>query len=137
MTSKIYTLGHRSCSHLITCDQRLVTIIQTAIKITPIDFTIIEGFRSDADQLKAFEQGRSHIDGISKKGMHNYRPSLAFDAAPYPINWNNKARFYMLAGVILAVASTLHIPLRWGGDWNMNGIFTDQTLHDLPHFELV
>ena len=31
----------------------------------------------------------------------------------------------------------MNIKLRWGGDWNDNKDFSDQTFDDLVHFELV
>lgn len=34
-------------------------------------------------------------------------------------------------------ASTTGVKIRWGGDWDGDWIHTDQSFHDLPHFELV
>jgi peptidoglycan L-alanyl-D-glutamate endopeptidase CwlK len=62
------------------------------------------------------------------KGRHNYRPALAADLAPYPLDWNDTARFEALAKVVLACAKRLGVPLTWGGDW--------KRFKDFPHFEL-
>lgn len=121
---------------LRTCDRRLQRIATEAIRITPIDFTILEGYRTIPRQQALFRQGASKIDGINKVGKHNYSPSLAMDIAPYPIDWQDLRRFYLLAGTILSVANSQGVALRWGGDWNSNGDFDDQSFHDLPHFEL-
>ena len=59
------------------------------------------------------------------------------DAVPFPIDWNDKIRFYHFAGYVLGVAKTLGIKIRWGGDWNSNLNFKDEKFMDLPHFELV
>lgn len=132
----MHELGKVSMERLRTCDRRLQRIATEAIRITPIDFTILEGYRTIPRQQALFRQGASKIDGINKVGKHNYSPSLAMDIAPYPIDWQDLRRFYLLAGTILSVANSQGVALRWGGDWNSNGNFDDQSFHDLPHFEL-
>ena len=91
--------------------------------------------------------------------------SLAADVAPWPLDWDtrvlkplrvqpaetspgalvgtldpralkNLCRFYHFAGWVLATASRLSIPIRWGGDWDGDRDFMDQTFDDLVHFEL-
>ena len=37
---------------------------------------------------------------------------------------------------MLGTARGLFIPLRWGGDWDMDHNFKDQKFDDLCHFEL-
>ena len=83
----------------------------------------------------AFLRGNSKVQFPNSK--HNSLPSLAVDAAPYPIDWNDKKRFALFAGFVLGIAATKGIRLRWGGDWNMNYITLDNRFDDLPHFELV
>jgi hypothetical protein len=61
---------------------------------------------------------------------------LAVDVAPYPVDWNDKERFYYFAGFVKGVASSLGISIRWGGDWNSDNNLKNQTFFDLPHFEL-
>jgi peptidoglycan L-alanyl-D-glutamate endopeptidase CwlK len=47
------------------------------------------------------------------------------------------ARFYYLAGMVKERARNLNISIRWGGDWDGDYRFFDQTFYDLVHFELV
>jgi peptidoglycan L-alanyl-D-glutamate endopeptidase CwlK len=61
---------------------------------------------------------------------------MAVDVAPYPIDWNDPARFARLFGYIERIANELQIPIRWGGDWNRNWRTKDERLIDLPHIEL-
>lgn len=87
------------------------------------------------------------IDGRKKKGQHNYEPSMAGDFAPYPIDFRNqekqKARFYYMAGIFEAVTERLFEEgkithkIRWGGDWDFDHDFEDQSFDDLPHIELL
>ena len=127
-------LGKKSLEILSTCDNRIQKIIHEAIKVT--DFTVIEGTRSLERQQQLFKEGKTKIDGIQSKGKHNYDPSLAIDIAPYPIDWNDTKRFFYLAGVVKALAISMGIELRWGGDWDSDDDFTDQTFNDYSHFEL-
>ena len=36
----------------------------------------------------------------------------------------------------MGIANRLEIPIRWGGDWDMDTYVKDQKFKDLPHFEL-
>ena len=123
----------RSELRLGSCDPRLQEICHEAIKI--IDFSVIEGHRSEARQNDAYDAGRSKLKWPESK--HNQVPSLAVDIVPYPVDWEQHSRFYVLAGVMFACAHKLGYKLRFGGDWDMDGEHTDQTFHDLPHFEIV
>ena len=128
--------GIDSQKKLNTCHPRLALVLNIAIKI--FDFTIVTGFRGEEEQNKAFAEGRSKLK--FPDGKHNRMPSEAVDIAPYPIDWSNKpkavARFYLLAGIIMAVAWVLHIDLRWGGDWDGDWDLFDQNFDDIGHFEL-
>jgi len=125
--------GTASAKQLSTCHQDLIDICH--IVIETYDFSVLEGFRSNARQDELFRQGKSKLQTGESK--HNNNPSLAVDIAPYPIDWDNPKRFYLLAGMMFQAAAQLSISLRWGGDWDGDWIHTDQSFHDLPHFELV
>ena len=122
-----------SRAKLDTCDVRLQELCETVIQ--HYDFTVLEGYRSNERQDEMFRQGKSKLR--AGKSKHNRNPSLAVDLAPYPIDWNNAARFYLLAGMMFQVAYDLNVTLRWGGDWDRDWDHQDQTFFDLPHFEIV
>lgn len=48
-----------------------------------------------------------------------------------------RARWYYMGGYVAGVADQLGTPVRWGGDWDGDEDFSDQTFDDLVHFELV
>lgn len=141
-----YKFSKTSKERLDTCHQDLVLIMTTAIKYSNIDFGIAEGHRSVEKQKQYFDEGKSKIDGINRKGKHNYSPSLAVDIYPYfnnGANWDNEHLSY-LAGLIHGVSEILFSQgrithkLRWGGNWDMDGvILLDQSFDDRPHFELI
>lgn len=110
--------------------------------IKVIDCTIIETFRDKVRQDRLFDQGKSRVKWPN--GKHNSLPSIAVDVAPYYIDsphvrWNKESlyRWYYFAGIVKGIAVKMNIPIRWGGDWDMDTYVRDQRFNDLPHFELV
>lgn len=140
---KPYTFGPESEKCLGTCHQDIQLVFRKVMSWQIMDFSVIEGHRPAERQQMLFREGRSKIDGVSKKGTHNYIPSDAGDAMPYPrvINgvnvWKDERRFTILAGLMYAAAAELGIRIRWGGDWDSDGNANDQSFHDLPHFERI
>lgn len=129
----MFQLSEKSLEKLNQCHPDLVRLFMEIAKYYPL--SIIEGHRGQAEQNEAFRTGKSKLKFPESK--HNKVPSLAVDAVPMPINWNNKEEFYHFAGFVLATAINLGIKIRWGGDWDVDLDLRDQTFFDLPHFELV
>lgn len=126
------SFGKASKERLATCHPKLQLVANAAIKRT--DFSILCGHRGKQEQNDAVNRGTSQL--AWPKSKHNKKPSLAFDAAPYPIDWDNIARFQAMAKIILEEAKRLDVKLRWGADWNQNGQWADEKFRDWPHFEL-
>lgn len=123
----------KSNKNLSSCVTPLQRLFNEVIKDE--DCSILCGYRGPKEQNTAFNDNRS-----SKKypeSKHNVYPSEAVDVAPYPIDWNDKGRFYMFAKRVYIKAEEMGIKVRWGGDWDGDGRTTDQSFHDLPHWELV
>lgn len=132
--------GPTSRERLRTLHPDLRRILTAVIQHT--DCTIICGHRDEAEQTRAFAEGRSKVEFPHSK--HNEFPSLAVDVAPWPIpdDWGASDRkqwvkFYELAAVVRHEARRLGVELRWGGDWDGDGDYGDQRFDDLVHFELV
>ena len=95
------------------------------------------GFRSRKAQTAAVKAGKSKTPWPRSK--HNKQPSHAVDILPAPFRteyWRQRKVWDDLAAVVLEEARKLDIKIRWGGDWNGNGI-RDENFVDCPHFELV
>lgn len=147
----MHKFGKTSLARLNTCHEDLIKIANLAIKMSRIDFGIAEGHRSIEKQQEYYNQGKSQIDGITKKGKHNYEPSLAFDFYAYHSDYEtrkaiayDKCTLAYLAGVFITCAEILYEQeeithkLRWGGNWDKDGvILQDQSFDDMPHVELV
>jgi len=125
----------RSLENLSTCHPLLQLVAKEAIKY--VDFSVIWGHRPEDKQDMFFREGFSDLKWPFSK--HNKVPSEAFDIVPWPINWDDRERFFYLAGVILTVAknnSVKEISLRWGGAWDGSFNVKGQR-DDLAHFELL
>lgn len=142
--SKINEYSAASARHLETCHDKLALLFMTVLPI--YDHKILQGHRGKDDQNKAFYEGRSKLKW--PHGRHNRIPSMAVDVAPWPILWPNAAnnererrmryfRFYHFAGVVLGTAASMGLSIRWGGDWDGDRDFRDQTFNDLVHYELI
>jgi hypothetical protein len=126
---------------LQTCHPSLQATCRHVIEV--YDFTVIGGHRGKARQNHLVEASRSQVEWPNSK--HNETPSRAVDIAPYPIDWEARGRFHVLAGHMMMAFHGLQqereideaLSLRWGGDWDGDGVLDDQQFDDLPHFELI
>lgn len=131
-----------SKQRLATCDARLRAVLEEVI--LHIDFVVLEGHRGEADQNKAFAEGKSKLKW--PKGKHNALPSRAVDIWPYvpdvKVNWKDVVSAGRLMGYIQRVADEKGIKLRFGLDWD--GDFRtagptdpDESFLDAPHVEIL
>lgn len=129
-----------SKDRLSTCHPELQLLFSYVIQF--YDCTVVCGFRTKADQEKAF------TDGLSKvhyPGTHSTKPSVAVDVAPYEstgIDWS-KTQSAHFAGFVMGIAALLYKQgvmkhkIRSGADWNSDNNIDDTTFWDANHFEVV
>lgn len=122
-----------SVSRLATCHPELVRLFKWVDLEYPC--LVLEGHRGEAAQNAAFDGGKSQLRWPN--GKHNSLPSLAVDVCPLPVEWDNLKAFYHFGGYVRGVARSIGIRVRWGGDWDGDLDFKDQSFNDLVHFELV
>ena len=88
---------------ILECHPDLQKVYGRAKKENPsFDFICICGSRGEAEQNKAFSQGKSKLKFPNSK--HNKILSEAMDLVPLPVNWNDIARFKKLGAIILEAA---------------------------------
>jgi len=138
----MYSFSETSRRKLDSCHPILVMIAERALELSQVDFGISEGHRSKETQIKYFREGKSKIDGVNKRSKHQYKPSMAFDVYIYVRGFPKLAydvdHLCYLAGVITAVGKGMGYKLRWGYNWDCDGVLReDQRFQDLPHFELL
>jgi peptidoglycan L-alanyl-D-glutamate endopeptidase CwlK len=119
-----FILGPRSLLNLRGVHPDLVRVVKHAIRITDIDFTVLEGLRTRARQELLFKQGATRT--LNSRHLTGH----AVDIAP----WINRKpswhwpHYDVLSESIKIAAAQEHVPLTWGGDW--------ATFRDGPHWEL-
>lgn len=141
---------------LAKADQRIRGVYQAVKLIFERRFAGYElrpicTLRSLDEQLVEFKAGRSQIDGVSKKGPHNFDPSRAIDFGifrksdgAYLDDLVSKGQFSAeLRNAMFWIVGLLaqRNGARWGGDWDGDGIPVpvDPTEHfnDDDHIEIV
>jgi peptidoglycan L-alanyl-D-glutamate endopeptidase CwlK len=140
--------SRKSSEILATCHPDIQRVLNLAITRSAIDFGVSHGERTPEQQFELYQQGRTkpgqivtHLDGYKKKSKHNASPSLAVDIFCWPqsIMYDEKHLCYV-AGVIMSCAAELNVPLRWGHNWNNDGLLVckdpSERFSDMPHFEL-
>ena len=109
-----YYLGRRSLRRLQDVHPDLVQVVEAAIDITPVDFTVLEGLRSIERQSQLLQSGAS-------KTMHSrHLTGHAVDLGAYvagSIRWDF-GLYVQLAEAIQLVAMDRDIPVEWGGCWS-------------------
>ena len=127
-----------SLGKLEACHDDLQTIFNEVVKY--FDNSIICGHRTEEKQNAAYKKGYSKLK--YPKSKHNKLPSMAVDAIPFPISWDDHDRMRYFAGVVKGIAWMLRErgeishDIRWGGDWDMDTDLADNRFQDLVHFEL-
>jgi peptidoglycan L-alanyl-D-glutamate endopeptidase CwlK len=130
--------GKRSKNNLAECNIDIQRVFNEVIK--HYDCSILCGHRTREDQNRAYPKYTKLKYPDSK---HNKQPSLAVDAVPYPIDWNDTKRMINFAGYVLGISAIMKARgeikhgLRWGGDWDRDTELSDNKFQDYPHFELV
>ena len=127
--------GKTSKKNLSTCHKDLQKLFNEVIKHW--DCSVVEGYRNEERQTRAYESGNSKVK--YPNGKHNRIPSNAVDVAPYILGkgivWDER-ECLAFGGFVLGVASQLGICIRWGGYWDGDNSVNDQSFNDLVHFEI-
>ncbi len=120
----MYRLGQRSRQRLSGVHPDLVRVVERAIAITQVDFTVLEGVRSVKRQSALLTQGATttmrsrHLTGHAVDLGAWIEGELRWD---WPL-------YYKIAKAMKQAANELSIPMTWGGDW--------KKFKDGPHFQL-
>lgn len=120
-----FKLGQRSKDRLKGVDERLVKVVERAIELTEIDFTVLEGLRTPERQKQLV------ADGFSKTLKSKHLTGNAVDLGALvngTISWD-KQHYHTIAKAMKKSAEELKVNIRWGGDF--------KSFFDGPHFELV
>lgn len=131
-----FKLGSRSIARLAGVHPDIVRVVERAIQLTTVDFTVLEGVRTLAQQ-KAYV-----ASGASKTLDSAHLTGDAVDLAPLVagvIPWKDMRPFQIVANAMFQAADELGILIQWGADWDLDGIRvdrdSDESFLDGPHFQ--
>lgn len=109
----------------------LVKIVHHALMVSPVDFGITCGRRSDEEQKRLLAQGKSK----KRKSKHLLDPAEAVDVVAWKdgkINWDDLDLYCKIAdafGVAAEDACDYPIEIRWGGGWGAVGFRPAKEIH--------
>ena len=141
-----FKLGTKSKEKLKDVHPKLAKIVARAIELSEVDFTVVQGNRTQAQQDALYAQGRTKPGPIVTKTRNsNHIGGRAVDIMPWidgklfmpdrPTKEDAKLWFRINQAMQLAACED-GIKLRWGGDFNQDGNLTNDSFVDLPHWEL-
>lgn len=137
-----YALGARSLAKLEGVNPRMVAIVKRAIQLTAQDFVVLEGVRTQARQRVLYAQGRTRPGPkvtwtlTSRHFVQADGFGHAVDICPWPVDWNTPSKFDAIADAMEGAALELDIGIRWGANWDGDGVRREAKETDSPHFEL-
>lgn len=120
-----FKFSQRSENNLKGVNPDLVKVIRRTLEITPVDFIVIEGLRTQARQKELVSTGKSQTMNSRHLTGH------AVDCAPLvnkQIPWGDWSKFKLVADAVLQAGKELGIDVEWGGNW--------KSFKDGPHFQL-
>lgn len=119
-----YRLSKRSRSRLAGVHPDLVVVVATAITLTDIDFTVLEGRRSLERQKELLSTGASQT--LRSRHLTGH----AIDLGAYvdgQVRWDWPL-YHKINEAMQQAAVYCDVPIQWGGYW--------KSFPDGPHFEL-
>lgn len=139
-----FRLSSRSLAKLEGVHPDLQRVVLRAIEISKVDFMVNEGVRTPERQRELYAQGRTRPGKIvtwTRNSNHFVKPHTgkghAVDLVPAPYDWKEGPQWQQMADAMLEAARQLRVKIRWGRDWDMDGVPLEKGEYDGPHFELV
>lgn len=119
-----FKLGMRSLFRLRGVHKDLVMVVQRAIQLTTVDFTVLEGLRTQDRQVELVAKGASQTMRSRHLTGHAVDLGALIDGS---VRWDWPL-YYKIAEAMKTAAQQLGVPIEWGGDW--------ESFKDGPHFQL-
>ncbi|HDS6844946.1 TPA: M15 family metallopeptidase [Morganella morganii subsp. morganii] len=125
-----FRFSKRSEDNLKGVNPDLVKVIRRALEITPVDFIVIEGLRTEARQKQLVAEKKSQ----TMKSRH--LTGHAVDIIPVNTKWQIE-EFKPLLKAAKQAADELGVKLRFGINWKNDPSLPIETRFiDAPHIEI-
>lgn len=128
-----FKLGPTSILRLQQVHPDLVKVVERAIVVSSIDFTVLEGARTKERQAELLAAGATTtLNSRHIPGADGFARAVDLGAlVGGKVRWDWPL-YFKIADAMKAAAKELNIPLEWGGDWKK---FKDGPHFQLPHKE--
>ncbi|MGJ7215367.1 M15 family metallopeptidase [Morganella morganii] len=125
-----FRFSQRSENNLKGVNSDLVNVIRRALEITPVDFIVIEGLRTQERQKELVAAGKSQTNNSRHLTGH------AVDIIPVNTKWQIE-EFKPLLKAVKQAADELGVKLRFGINWKNDPSLPIETRFiDAPHVEI-
>ena len=138
-----FSFGASSLKNLEGVHPLLVSVVKRALEISRVDFKVIEGVRTKERQKVLYAQGRTTPGPVvtwTLESNHFINPVTGFghavDLLPAPYDWKAMGPFKEVSEAMFQAAKELGVSIRWGLDWDMDGVSQEKGETDAPPFEL-
>lgn len=120
----MYSLGVRSKARLKGVHPDLVKVVEKAIQLTTVDFTVLEGVRDAVRQKKLVESGASQT--MNSRHLTGHAVDLGAWVDDQ-VDWSWPL-YHKINAAMQEASKLVGVPIEWGGNW--------RTFKDGPHFQL-
>ena len=128
--TKNFKFSQRSENNLKGVNPDLVKVIRRALEITPVDFIVIEGLRTQARQKEMVATGKSQTMNS------RHLTGQAVDIIPVNTTWKIE-EFKPLLKAVKQAADEQGLKLRFGINWKNDPALPIETKFiDAPHVEI-
>lgn len=109
-----YKLGLRSKMRLRGVHPDLVRVVERAIQLTDVDFTVLEGLRTTSRQRQLLAAGATRT--MNSRHITGHAVDLgAWVGGTVRWDW---PLYHKIADAVKQAAKELGIPIEWGGVWD-------------------
>lgn len=130
MQTNNFKFSQRSENNLKGVNPDLVKVIRRALEITPVDFIVIEGMRTQSRQKELVATGKSQTMNSRHLTGH------AVDIIPVNTTWKTE-EFKPLLKAVKQAADEQGLKLRFGINWKNDPALPIETKFiDAPHVEI-
>ena len=140
-------LTARDEKRLAGVDARLVAVVRRAFELFAVSprnkgyrLIVTEGVRTKDRQRQLYDQGRTKPGKVVTWTLSSkHIDGLAVDCAPAQLGfipWTDIALFDLMGECFMRAATELSTDIRWGADWDRDGIRREKGESDSPHFEI-
>ncbi|WP_297310855.1 hypothetical protein [Neptuniibacter sp.] len=125
-TAPAFVLGRRSKQRLADCHRDMSAVVERAIRITCVDFAVLETLRTEKKQRRMLREGKSktqnsrHLGKVPKNTPELGEIAHAVDLVAWvdgKPNWEWE-HYFIIANAMKQAAEELGIGIKWSGCWD-------------------